>query len=310
MKAGIYLLVTIGIMSAIGSSFLPQTFYRSFSFQLLLVLLLLNMTLCTIKQLVKYFKGLKHKENKTLFLRRTGVLLLHVGMVLILIGGTVNSFDGQSESVGIVEGETIDITSIVPKAEPFELRLDQFRIEFNEDESPSQYISDVSLIEAGEVIEEYSISVNHPLNYGGVKAYQSSFGNLIDLQGESDTGWFEQKVLQEGETLQIKDTDKAVMAYKYLPNFDPNYGMKTKSLKPVNPKIVYSIYEKGSLLNVGYASFGETIEIEPNTYVTFNGVKPYTGLIIKRDPGLPLAAVGAILLMVGACLALVLKPKK
>ncbi len=310
MRVGIFLLVAIGVTSAIGSSLIPASFYRSFTFQLLLVLLLINMTLCTTNQLRKYFKRSKIKDDRTRFFRRIGILMLHIGMVLILIGGVVNSFDGQSESVSIIEGETLDISSIVPKAHSFKLRVDEFRIEFNEDESPSQYISNVSLIEQGKVISEYSINVNNPLNYGGVKIYQSSFGHLIDLQGESDTGWFEQRILEQGDILPIKDTDKALMAYKYVPNYDPDYGMNSKSLKPDNPRIIYSIYQNGSLLDVGFASFGESLEIEPNTYVTFNGVKPYTGLIIKRDPGLPLAAAGGLMLMVGACLGLILKAKR
>ena len=116
-------------------------------------------------------------------------------------------------------------------------------------------------------------------------------------------------MLQEESIINVQGTDKAVLVYRYIPDFDPARGMQTKSYRPDNPVIIYSIYEKGSLVNVGYAAFGETVEVAENAFVTFHGVKPYTGLIIKRDPGLGVAAVGGIMLMLGACLALMFKTK-
>lgn len=311
MKTGLILLAMIGIMSAIGTGLLPDNFYHSFWFKFLLLLLLLNMSTCTINQLARYLTNrLKQNGSKRSSFRPIGLLLLHAGVVLVLIGGTINSFNGQSESLKIVQGDEIDISTVIRKANPFSIKLDEFKIEFNADGSPSQYYSNVSIAEGGSASKPYSISVNNPLEYRGVKAYQSSFGYLVDVRGRSNSGWMENKILEEGGILEITDTDKALMIYKYIPDFDPQFGMASKSLKPDNPRIVYSVYQKGSLLNVGAASFGEEIEIEPDTYVKFSGTKPYTVLTIKRDPGLSLVALGGLMLMLGVCLALVLKVKK
>jgi cytochrome c biogenesis protein len=193
---------------------------------------------------------------------------------------------------------------------PFAMKLKQFEIEFNEDATPAQYISHVSLTEAGRIVQQYSISVNHPLSYGGIKAYQSSFGYLVDLEGESNNGWKEQRVLGENGIFEIEGTDKALKIFKYIPNFEEEYGMETKNLRPDNPRIVFSTYEKGKLLSVGTAAFGEKVELEPGVLVTFKGIRPYTVLNVKRDPGLPLASAGGLMLMTGTCLALFLRPKK
>ena len=310
MKTGIILLVAIGVTSAIGASFMPSYFYDSFVFKFLLLLLLHNMMFCTINQLRNYLKRSKSKEKRTIVFKRVGIVTLHAGIVLILIGGTVNAFDGQYENVHIHEGDTFNISSIIPKAKPFELRVDKFEIEFNEDESVSQYVSRVTLFEEGNAVQESDISVNHPLIYGGIKAYQSNYGYLVDLEGHSDSGWSERKLLHQGDVLEIKDSDKVLLLYKYIPNFDHNYGMQSKSLKPDNPIAVFSIYENGVMADVGFAPLGESVEIVPGIYVKFNGVKPYTGLIIKRDPGLPLAAAGGLMLMAGSCLALILRGRK
>ena len=314
MRAGLFLLAAIGITSAIGSYFLPTTFYRSPTFQLLLLLLLINMAFCTAQQLIKAIKKAKSNANKgktpsASTFRRSGLILLHAGLVFILVGGTINSFGGISETVPIIEGEGVEITRVIPEAKPFTLQMDEFIIEFNEDASPSQYISNVSIIENGEVTREYSISVNNPLEHNNIKIYQSSFGYLIDAEAKTENGLSERSLFQEGSVLNLQGTDIAVMLYRYLPDFDPASGMQTRSYRPDNPVIIYSVYEMGSLLNVGYASFGETVEIAENAFVTFHGVKPYTGLIIKRDPGLGVAAIGGIMLMLGACLALIFRTK-
>ena len=314
MRAGLFLLAAIGITSAIGSYFLPNTFYRSPTFQLLLVLLLINMAFCTSQQLLKTVyratNGRKAgRPSGVSALRRYGLILLHAGIVFVLIGGAINSFNGHSEKVPIIEGEELEITRVIPEAKPFVLRVNEFKIEFNEDASPSQYISNVSIIEDGKVVRDYSISVNNPLVHEGIKVYQSSFGYLIDVETIVENGSPERKLLQEESIINVQGTDKAVLVYRYIPDFDPARGMQTKSYRPDNPVIIYSIYEKGSLVNVGYAAFGETVEVAENAFVTFHGVKPYTGLIIKRDPGLGVAAVGGIMLMLGACLALMFKTK-
>lgn len=310
MKFGLVLLGLIGLMSAIGSGISPDYFYQTAVFQALLVLLLLNMASCSFNQLAR-LAGSKSQliKHKSRLLRQTGMSALHAGVVLILIGGAVYAFQGQNGQIRIEQGQAVDIAQVIPQAKPFSIKLEDFTIDFNDDGSPAQYCSSVSLLEEGDVREQYRISVNNPLEYGGIKAYQSSFGYLVNLQEESNSGEAEQITLGESEHTEIKGTDKALKIYKYIPDYDPQYGMNTKSLRPDNPKIVYSIYRQDALLGVGAASFGEKVEIDPGVTVTFDGVKPFTVLTVKRDPGLALALTGGLMLMLGTCLSLLAKPR-
>jgi len=310
MKFGLILLAVIGLMSAIGSGISPDYFYQTVIFQVLLVLLLLNMAACSFNQLSKLVGSRSQLlKNKSRSLRQAGMLALHAGVVLILIGGAVYAFQGQNEQIRIEQGQAVDIAQVIPNAEPFSIKLEDFAIEFNDDGSPAQYCSSVSLLEEGDVKEQHRISVNNPLEYGGIKAYQSGFGYLVKLQEETSSGGQEQITLGESEHQEIKGTDKALRIYKYIPDYDPQYGMNSKSLRPDNPRIIYSIYQQGSLLSVGAASFGEKVEIDPGVTLTFGGVKPFTVLTVKRDPGLSLALAGGLMLMLGTCLTLFAKPK-
>ncbi|KUO61333.1 MAG: hypothetical protein APF84_11920 [Gracilibacter sp. BRH_c7a] len=311
MKTGLIILGIIGLFSAIGSGLSPENFFQSTAFKLSLILLLLNMTLCTFNQLYTYANTRTKKDRmRTNLWRRIGILTLHVGMVLILIGGTINAFGGQSLPVSIVQGEVLDISEVINTANPFQVKLNEFKIEFNDDGSPSQYYSDVSIIDGDNVTEQYSINVNNPLIYEGIKAYQHSFGYLVNVTGESSSGWEAQKTLAEGDLFDIQGSEKTVKFYKYIPNFDPNYGLETKSLRPDNPRVVYSLYDKGKLLKVAAVTFGERIEIDSENFMTFVDLKPFTVLTIKKDPGLLMASLGGLMLMLGTCLALFLKQTK
>lgn len=309
MKTGLALLVLIGLASALGSSIMPGTFYQSFPFKLLLLLLFLNMAFCTINRFSRYFKKTPRGTRKNLFrLRDLGILLLHAGVVLVIVGGAIYSFFGQSTVVRLVEGETVNVSDIMHTENPFSLKLNKFKIAYYPDGSPSQYFSDVSIINNGRVVMSCRISVNHPLQYAGIKAYQQSFGYLIKAQGTGPGGMKVSKSLNEGDFIDIPGTDRRVKAYRYIPNFDPQYGMNTKTLRPDNPRIIFSVYEKGNLLGVGAASPGESIKIDEGCYVKFNGVQPYTILKVKSDPGLPLAAAGGLMLMAGVTLIVFLGP--
>jgi cytochrome c biogenesis protein len=84
--------------------------------------------------------------------------------------------------------------------------------------------------------------------------------------------------------------------------------MNTVTLRPDNPRIIFSVYEGDKFLGVGAAAFNEPVEIDENVNVTFTGVEPYTVLEVKHDPGLPLVLAGGITLMLGVCLALLTAP--
>lgn len=312
MKTGLIILAGIGIISAVGSGFLPDTFFHGTIFKVFLLGLLLNMALCTVNQVRRYTQG-RTKEDSLLdirLLRQVGILSLHAGVVLILIGGTMNAFGGQSLPVRIIQGEVLNLSEVLKNTDPWKLQLNDFEIEFNPDGSPSQYYSHISLIEDDDVTQKYSISVNNPLKYAGVKAYQHNFGYMVNIKGESPSGREEQKALQEGEAFTIEGSDRKVKIFRYIPNFDPQYGMHSKTLRPDNPRVIYSVYEKGSIIKVAIAAFEEKIEIDKDVFITFTGLKPYTVLTLKTDPGLLTASAGGLMLMLGTCLALFLKPKK
>jgi cytochrome c biogenesis protein len=308
MKTGMLLLGLIALTSALGSAVNPKAFFKTIVFELMLFLLLLNMALCTANRVICFKRVyFKHGHVRQGWPRQIGIILLHAGMILILVGGIVFAYCGQNSEFSITEGQTVDISSVVRTQEPFSLYLEKFSIKFNENGSPSQYYSIVNVLEDGLVKATESISVNHPFKYKGIKTYQDSFGYLVKVKYLGEDCKEIETLSHEGEFIKLPGTQRVVKVYGYFPDFDPGKGMNQTSLKPDNPRIVYSVYENDKLLGVGVAKFGEKIEIDANTYVVFTGVERYTVLKVKSDPGMSLAFAGSLMFMLGVSLTLFLK---
>ena len=308
MKTGLVLLVLVGVAAALGSAFLPDVFFNSWLFKLLLIILSVNMVFCTANRFILFKSRLIKNRNR--WLREIGSLLLHAGIVFILAGLLVHTYYGQNAQIAIRTGDTVDVSRVIKMKEPFSLHLDDFKVEYNEDGSPSQYNSYVIVIENRKVKNDAVISVNHPLNYRGVKFYQQSYGYLVKAKYINDAGNEVEELIKEGNFIRPEGTERTVKVFRYIPNFDPEHGMATKTLRPDNPRIIFSVYEGDQLLGVGAAQFDERVEIDENVYVVFAGVEPDTILKAKSDPGLPLAFLGGGMFVIGVTIALLAAPSQ
>ncbi|MGB4504486.1 MAG: cytochrome c biogenesis protein ResB [Syntrophaceticus sp.] len=309
MKTGLTLLVLVGLVSVLGSAFLPDTFFDTLLFKLLLIFLLINMLLCTTNRLVLFKSGF-HIKIKRGWPKHVGGLLLHIGIVLILAGLIMNTYYGQSGHIRIQTGDIVDVSNTITMKKPFSLQLDEFKMEFYEDGSPSQYYSYVTVLENNETVKRAVISVNHPLKYNGVKLYQQSYGHLVKVKHVDAAGNEVEDLIDEGDILKLQGTKRFIKVYRYLPNFDPAQGMTSQTMRPDNPRIVFSVYENDNVLGVGTAEFGERLKIDDGVYVVFSGVEPFTVLKAKSDPGLPLAASGGLVFIIGVSLALLAAPNR
>jgi ResB protein required for cytochrome c biosynthesis len=306
MRTGLLLMALFALAASIGSTVMPDMFFRTILFKSLLALITLSMLSCTLNRLIRFKPRLlmfsKH-PHKSGSVKQIGILLLHIGIILIITGATVYLVSGQSVTLKLAEGETADISKLIPVGRPFSMRLNQFQIEYNDDGSPSQYYSQVQITEEDGTKQNNSISVNHPLKYAGIKAYQESYGNRVRIRVTDPAQKDTENSLNEGESLPIPGTELAVKIYRYIPNFDPAYGMNSKTLRPDKPRVVFSVYEKDKLLGVGTAQIRENIELNNGIKIFINGIDPYTVLKLKSDPGLPVTTAGGGLLMLGVLMA-------
>lgn len=301
MKVGLALLLAIGAVSAAGTVFLPEDFYQTIYFRALLVLLLLNMTLCTVTQLAQILRA---RTVRKLTLRKVTLFILHLGVVLILTGGIVQSLYGEKTLIAVPQGQAAKVALSNGFSSTYNLYLDDFSIEYYPDGSASQYHCNVRIAEGQGQIRSEEIQINHPLKYGGTKLYLLRYGYTVSINAQVNQDEENAKVLRDGESYELPGTGKTINFIKYIPNYDVRYGKNTKTLRPDNPRILYEITENGKASGTAAAVLNEKIEIAPGTWITFQDLNPFAVFIVKSDPGLGVTAAGGVMLMVGVCMLL------
>lgn len=306
MSAAIYLLIIIGVISALGT-FIPQgqlssfylehygpllghliillslhKLYQAWWFVLIIGLLCLSIMLCACQRL--------HRVKKLLTLAS---LIMHLAVVLIVIGAAWSLGYAHSASVEIPEGETISLSEY--GFDQGQLTLNQFTIEYYPDFQPRQYCSDLNLRDYKGQDYQQQIYVNHPLKTGSLKVYQSSWGWMIKLGHNGETAQF--IALKDRDSLSIDPSQGLGLQAIFIPDFDENgHGVKTRSPLPQNPHVWLALVQKGLIVDMKVVPLGQQVDIGGYQF-SFDDFSYYSGVLIKQDPGVYLVFAGFILML-------------
>ena len=148
---------------------------------------------------VRADRGSKHKW---------GYIIVHTAMLVILIGGSMSVLFGFRGNMSVPDnGKESEIsflkgTSTAYLKMPFEIRNNEFSIDFYPNGMPSEFKSNLTIIDNGKEVLTTDIIVNEPLYYKGVRIYQASFGDggsnihlkLFKLDGTGDVAKVASKV--------------------------------------------------------------------------------------------------------------------
>jgi cytochrome c biogenesis protein len=244
---------------------------------------------------------------------RFGVFVVHLGILLLIAGGLAGAVFSVRGYVEIAEGDTVNtMQSRGKKAEtlPFEIRCDRFTVEHYDDGAPKVFRSDLTFLEQGKIALQGALLVNHPIDFGGLRFYQSSYGVLPGgrlalsyVRGdgkptERETAVGDRFALPggEGEVEVIRAEDDlmrmgpAVKLSVTSPRGNVQFWVfqNIERIKEANPGVLAQV----PLMNPGLFS--------PYLFsMQKKGERFYTVLQAARDPGVPLVAGGALLLIVG-----------
>jgi len=251
-------------------------------FAITALLLLVNLAACT-------YSRLSPGGNW----RKYGSTLLHLGLMIIIIGSLVSSFLGRSD---YFQAPVQSVLAMTDKGYPFDLRVDNFEIDYYEpkgesqeqqhgqNKQPKQYRTELTVMENNKPVNTREIKVNQPLSFRGTKIYQSSYGWLVEGVLE-DNGRQTKFNAPAGRPVALNDS----------------YIME--ALPSVDGQVLYRLSDAGQPILVGKAGMKETIDL-PCGKVQFTSLRQYTGLQVKQDPGLPLVWSGFALLTAGVILKL------
>lgn len=338
VRLAIFLFIVIALVSILGT-FIPQArepteyiseygerlgswvlksgladIYHSPVFLLLLFLLFLNLFSCLAVQLPKFFRRWE-TLNLSEKLVKSGPLLIHASMILILLGALAGLVFSESEDLTLREGESQTILN-----SPFSLKLNQFRVHYydREETQVSDFICAVSLWRGPARIKEATIKVNHPLTHRGHRIYLMSYQEFptrirkatvrIVPPGQEPV----ELELDFGQKRKIPGTDLDLELQKYVADF--RFDLETKeyisaSMEPKNPAVYLVSYRGQEEVGKSWLFLKHPGPVPGNTLpleIQFVDYTPITvvSLYAKKDPGLPLIWIGFILGTIGVCLGL------
>lgn len=263
----------------------------------------INLFLCTYGRIEVAIKITKKKKS----LQTWGSPILHIGLCIILIG-VAFSLTGKHEIYyEIPVGEKVTVAG---KDGGFTLTLNDFTVDYYEDNiSPKQYKSSVTVHQPKLEPIPMEIQVNSPGKYNGVSILQQSFGWEIIVS--LNTG-------QASTQLSIKDEDWIVLSESpegnttlgiaFYPDYNEEDGIaQMKSHKDLNPHIIWVLQQGDTPIAMDTLAVGETSIIQEPLSVTFDGYRYYSGLQMKYDPGIPIIFLGFLLICVGLILLYLFK---
>lgn len=226
-----------------------------------------------------------------------GSFITHLSFVILILGALVGSLSGFKGTFMAGVGETVPIQSIELSkgkvTENFSIKINSAEDRILENGERDNWYTDLSILESGKEVARQTISVNHPMTYKGVTFYQSSFAAgakfTVDMNGEKIP-----------VVLQNRGGN-----YFMAPGTDLFLIVAAMKADPKAPVVLYQVY-KGMTqqpIKMGQLNLGQSENIE-NTYtLTFDGLANYTGLQVKKDPGVTIVWIGSALLMLGLILS-------
>ena len=224
---------------------------------------------------------------------------VHISVLVVLVGALAGSYLGFKGTMNLSEGETSDKVILAGGERvlelPFMVRCDKFEVSFYDTGAPKEFRSDLAIIDKGREVLKDSIIVNDPLTYEGITFYQANYGNTL-----------------KGAEIELTDRDSGAKIAMSLPMLQP------VNVPGTSDQLTITDYRQDLMgfgqaieltcLRAGQSSsqwiladrpfHGNRIENYQVRVVRIDTGR-FTGLEVKKDPGIWLVWAGFILMTVG-----------
>jgi cytochrome c biogenesis protein len=219
---------------------------------------------------------------------------------------------------------------------PFQLRLDDFSNSFHPDNTPREFASQLTALDLdGRELQAQRVAPNRPMTVDGVRIFQSDYG-YVPMVGVRDKAGRQLLGPQEVLTLRDPASEWSTGAVK-VTRASPQVGLELTMFtglvtaphcpggapfcndpRLVRPVLVVLAYQGDLQADRAQSVFtldrtrleplgdrpllllpGQSRELANGMVVSFTDLKQYSVLTLARDPGVPLVAVAAALLLLG-----------
>jgi cytochrome c biogenesis protein len=231
-------------------------------------------------------------------LGRVGPLLVHAGLVVLMVGAAWGVLGGQRAEQYLAPGRSLELVDSRGRSE-LTLALDSFHVERDPAGRPEQFRSALRIL-AGDgnpdnaLLREAEISVNHPLRFRGVTLYQADWA-LAAISVQLGRSPVLQLPLQSFPQL-----GEQVWGLVLPTRPDGSAPVLLSLTSEQGPVDIYAA--DGTLL--GSAVVGGEPVLVQDLPIRVETVLPASGILLKRDPGVPLVYAGFAIALLGGGLSL------
>ena len=245
---------------------------------------------------------------------RRGVLVAHIGFVIITAGTTWYWAQGFSGDTAIVTAATATIPETGAR-----IRLDDFRYRFEPIRTksglvyqPVDYVSQVHYVGKDGVTRAATIRVNSPLDIDGTLYYQASYGFAADFRLTRDgrpVAALPAELLKEGGGISLGG-DRSLQYLQFVGTIDKRTGQPAADPRPNNPGVVIRLLQGDTPIGATLLPIGAPLDLGSGFRLTVPRYTPYSGIQYRYDPGIPLVGIGAFVLLAGLCTAFYFLPAR
>lgn len=246
---------------------------------------------------------------------RRGVLIAHVGFVIIAAGTTVFWATGYTGQFTVLSGRTATIPQSGTRIdlERFGYRIDPIPTKSGIVYQPIDYVSNARVTGKDGVPHEAVIRVNQPYDADGVKIYQATYGFAVRFRlthdGKTVPG-LPTEPLQEGESFAIPGTTRSIAYEKFVGTLDRKTGMPSADPRPNDPAVLIAALEGDQSLGQALIRLGTPLDLGAGYALVPLNYTLYSGFQYRYDPGIPLVLAGALVLLAGLCISFYFLPAR
>jgi cytochrome c biogenesis protein len=245
---------------------------------------------------------------------RRGVLVAHIGFLIIAIGTTIYWAKGYSGQFTVLSGQTATIPESGAKIalQRFAYRIDPIRTKSGIVYQPIDYVSNATVTGRDGVGRQAVIRVNHPYDVDGVDVYQSTYGFAIDFQltkdGRPVAG--PDHPLKEGEAFIVDGTGRSIQYARFVGTIDRATGQPGLDPRPNDPGVVIQAFDGDQPVGSALIPLGTAVDLGAGYRLEAARYILYSGFQYRYDPGIPVVGIGSFVLLAGLCISFYFLPAR
>jgi cytochrome c biogenesis protein len=246
---------------------------------------------------------------------RRGVLVAHMGFVIIAAGTTLYWWKGFSGETVVLTGDAVRIpqTGAVLSLRSFRYVIQPTMTKSGLVYQPIDYVSSLVVTGKDGIPRPMTLRVNHPIDIDGTYYYQSSYGFgvrfLVTHDGRPVPALSDQTLL-EGQMLAIPGVQRSVEFAQFVPTIDRTTGRPSPDPRVNDPGVILEVFEGNQPLGAALVPMKTWIDLGDGWRIIPQAYRLFSGIQYRYDPGVPLVGIGAFVLLAGLVISFYFLPAR